>query len=103
MKKITKLLICSLLLSCFAFVSNAQTDSATVTFQIDMNSVTAAFTTPEVNGTFNNWCGNCWAMSDPDGDNIWDVSGKVLKNTAHEFKFSADGWGIQESLFSGSS
>ena len=105
MKKITKLLICNLLLSCFAFVSHAQTsvDSATVTFQVDMSNVTAAFTTPEVNGTFNNWCGNCWAMSDPDGDNIWDVSGKVLKNTTHEFKFSADVWSIQENLFSGSS
>jgi len=83
--------------------AQTSTDSATVTFQVDMNSVTSAFTTPEVNGSFNNWCGNCWAMSDSDGDNIWDVSGKVLKNTAHEFKFSADGWGIQESLFSGSS
>ena len=105
MKKFTKLLICSFLTLCFGMSASAQTstDSATVTFQVDMNSVTSAFTTPEVNGSFNNWCGNCWAMSDSDGDNIWDVSGKVLKNTAHEFKFSADGWGIQESLFSGSS
>ena len=105
MKKITKLLIFNLMLFSVVFVAKAQTpgDSATVTFQVDMNSVTTAFTTPEVNGSFNNWCGTCWAMSDADGDNVWDVSGKVLKNTAHEFKFSADGWGIQESLFSGSS
>ncbi|HIG33091.1 MAG TPA: hypothetical protein EYQ09_06640, partial [Flavobacteriales bacterium] len=103
MKKFTKLLVCSFLTLCFGISASAQQDSATVTFQVDMNNVTAAFTTPEVNGTFNNWCGNCWAMSDSDGDNIWDVSGKVLKNTAHEFKFAADNWTIQESLFSGSS
>ncbi|MBT7624062.1 MAG: hypothetical protein HN595_05985, partial [Flavobacteriaceae bacterium] len=85
------------------FVSKAQTpiDSATVTFQVDMSSVSLGFTTPEVNGTFNNWCGSCWAMSDSNGDDVWEVSGKVLKNTAHEFKFSADGFNIQESLFAG--
>ncbi len=90
MKKFTKLLVCSFLTLCFGMSVSAQTDSATVTFQVDMNGV-SGFTTLEVNGTFNNWCGNCWAMSDSDGDNIWDVSGKVLKNNAHEFKFSADG------------
>ena len=42
-----------------------------VTFQVDMNTVDpATFTTPEVNGTFNSWCGNCAAMTDADGDNI---------------------------------
>ena len=75
----------------FTAISQTVTDSATVTFQVDMSNVTG-FTTPEVNGTFNSWCGNCWAMSDLDGDNILDVSGKVLKNASHEFKFSADGW-----------
>ena len=101
MKKFTKLLVCSFLTMCFGMSVSAQTsaDSATVTFQVDMNSVTTAFTTPEVNGTFNNWCGNCWAMSDSDGDNVWDVSGKVLKDAAHEFVFLIDG--TIESLFPG--
>ena len=87
----------------FSFVSSAQTpaDSANVTFQVDMNGVSSSFTTPEVNGSFNNWCGNCWAMSDNDSDNVWQVTGKVLKNTAHEFKFAADNWTIQENLFAG--
>ena len=41
----------------FSFVSTAQTaaDSANVTFQVDMNGVSSSFTTPEVNGSFNNW------------------------------------------------
>jgi len=103
MKKITKLLIFNLMIFSVVFVAKAQTaaDSATVTFQVDMSSVSSGFTTPEVNGTFNNWCGACWSMSDSNGDNIWEVSAKVLKNTAHEFKFSADGFSIEESLFSG--
>ncbi|MDP5067759.1 MAG: hypothetical protein NWP50_02140, partial [Schleiferiaceae bacterium] len=45
-----------------------------VTFQVDMNQVTAGFTTPEVNGLWNNWCGNCNAMSDANGDGIWEVT-----------------------------
>ena len=69
-----------------------------VTFQVNMNKVTSAFTTPELNGTFNNWCGNCDAMSDADGDNIWDVSITLPVGDTVEFKYSADGWTIQETL-----
>ena len=32
-----------------------------VTFQVDMSSVPFTFSLPEVNGTFNGWCGDCWA------------------------------------------
>ena len=60
------------------------------------------FTTPEVNGTFNGWCGNCAAMSDLDGDNVWDVT-IDLANGSYEFKYSSDNWTIQESLYSGDS
>ncbi|MFM7726131.1 MAG: hypothetical protein ACKO7B_05490, partial [Flavobacteriales bacterium] len=44
-----------------------------VTFQVDM-SQQSGFTTPEVNGSFNNWCGNCFPMSDVNGDNIWEAT-----------------------------
>ena len=76
-------------------------DYALVTFQVDMSNVTSSFSIPEVNGTFNNWCGNCWAMSVANNDYIWVITGKVLKNTIFEFKFAADNWNIQENLFSG--
>lgn len=69
-----------------------------VTFQVNMNKVTSSFTTPELNGTFNNWCGNCDAMSDADGDNVWDVSITLPVGDTVEFKYSADGWTIQEML-----
>ena len=83
------------------FVAKAQTKyrPTLVTFRVDMSNVDASFSVPEVNGTFNNWCGNCWAMSDDNGDNIWEVSGNIAINQDHEYKFSADSWGIQESLF----
>ena len=59
-------------LAVVAVALSAQTTN--VTFQVDMNDYTGSFTTPEVNGTFNSWCGNCNAMSDPEGDDIWTVT-----------------------------
>ena len=67
-----------------------------VTFQVDMNGV-SGFTTPEVNGTFNNWCGSCWAMTDANGDNIWEFT-TLLGPGIYDFKYSADNWNIQETL-----
>ena len=71
-----------------------------VTFRVDMNNVTQAFTTPEVNGTFNNWCGGCAPMSDANGDGIWEITINLLEGN-YEYKFAADGWNIQESLTEG--
>ncbi|MEN9394853.1 MAG: hypothetical protein RL362_1074, partial [Bacteroidota bacterium] len=72
-----------------------------ITFQVDMNGQTG-FTTPEVNGTFNGWCGNCTAMTDVDGDNIWQITVNVPEGP-YEYKFSADNWTTQENLAAGSS
>ena len=72
-----------------------------VTFQLDMNNVTSSFTAPEVNGTFNGWCGNCWAMSDTDGDNVWDYTASIPAGS-YEYKYAADGWNIAENLTVGS-
>jgi hypothetical protein len=85
------------------FVSIAQTFAQTqnITFQVDMNGV-SGFTTPEVNGTFNGWCGNCAAMTDANGDNIWEIV-IALAPGFYEYKFSHDNWGGQETLVPGSS
>jgi 1,4-alpha-glucan branching enzyme len=72
-----------------------------VTFRVDMSQVTEAYTTPEVNGTFNNWCGGCAPMSDADGDDIWELV-IPLEAGNYEFKYAADNWGIQEELTPGS-
>lgn len=77
--------------------------NASVTFQVDMSQFTGGtFTTPEVNGTFNNWCGNCAAMTDANGDNIWEIT-ITLPIGSYEYKFSYDNWAGQESLTDGSS
>ena len=70
--------------------------SYNVTFQIDMSNETG-FSIPEVNGEFNNWCGNCWPMSDANGDNIWEFT-TLVDTSLQEYKFSADNWSIQEDL-----
>jgi hypothetical protein len=72
-----------------------------VTFQVDMHDVTAAFTTPEVNGTFNGWCGGCAPMTDANSDGIWEITIPLPADTI-EFKFAYDSWTGQESLTSGS-
>jgi hypothetical protein len=70
--------------------------TSNITFQVDMSQVTDPFTTPELNGTFNGWCGNCNAMSDADGDNVWDVTVALNVGDTIEYKYSADSWTIQE-------
>ena len=76
-------------------------DTHLVTFQVDMSQYSGSFTTPEVNGTFNSWCGNCNAMSDPDGDNIWEVTIPLYQDSI-EYKFAHDNWAGQEELTPGS-
>ena len=88
MKKTLTLMAMAILGSAFA-----QTN---VTFQVDMNNHTGSFTTPEVNGTFNNWCGNCAAMTDADGDNVWEVTIALTAGDTVEYKFSHDAWTGQE-------
>jgi hypothetical protein len=68
-----------------------------VTFRLDMSDADFAFTTPEVNGTFNNWCGGCAPMSDADGDNIWEIVIPISGESA-EYKFAYDNWAGQENL-----
>ena len=86
------------ILSIFSLSATAQVD---VTFQVDMNGVTG-FTTPEVNGIFNAWCGNCAPMSDGNGDGVWDLTISLAPGT-YEYKYSFDNWSGQETLVPGSS
>ncbi len=73
-----------------------------ILFQVDMNEVTSTFTTPEVNGTFNGWCGACAPMSDADGDGVWELV-IALEAGSYEYKFANDNWAGQETLAPGSS
>ena len=44
-----------------------------------------------LNGTFNNWCGTCSEMQDPDQDGIFELTVN-LPVGSHEFKFTTNGW-----------
>ena len=79
-----------------AFLS-AQSD---VTFRVDMNNYSGSFTTVEVGGTFNGWCGNCAIMEDPDNDGIYELTVPGVPDGDIEFKFHVDNWNSQE-LFTG--
>jgi 1,4-alpha-glucan branching enzyme len=84
---------------CWGSCTTCSAPTYNVTFKVDMTQTTG-FTTPEVNGTFNGWCGNCTPMTDANADGVWEVTVALLPGT-YEYKFSADGWGIQENLTAG--
>ena len=74
-----------------------------VTFKVDMTqSSVPAGSIPEVNGTFNNWCGNCNAMTDANSDGIWETTISLAAGM-YEYKFSYSAWTGQETLVPGSS
>jgi hypothetical protein len=77
---------------------SGQPTTANITFRVDMNNVSTAFTTPEINGTFNNWCGSCASMTDADNDDIWQITINMAIGDTIEYKFSHDNWAGQESL-----
>ncbi|MFM2201938.1 MAG: hypothetical protein RL040_1138, partial [Bacteroidota bacterium] len=67
-----------------------------------MSQQVGQFTTPEVNGPWNGWCGSCSPMADVNGDNIWEATIELPAGT-WLYKFSADSWNTQENLPVGSS
>lgn len=67
-----------------------------------MNGYTGpSFTTVNLNGNFNGWCGSCATMLDPDQDSIYELDLDLPLSTV-EYKFTLDGWAQQESLLPGS-
>lgn len=81
------------------YVANAvveQTCIYPVTFRLDLNGPhPESIDIPEVNSQVNSWCGSCWAMSDDDGDGVWEITAPMPEGV-HLWKFSADNWEVQE-------
>jgi hypothetical protein len=62
-----------------------------VTFKVDMSDYTGpAYAGVFLNGTFNNWCGNCTPMTD-EGNGIWSATLPLTVGGA-QYKFTLDGW-----------
>ena len=73
-----------------------------VTFQVDMEQAgLVAGDIVYVNGTLNDWCGDCNPLSDEDGDNVWTLTLPLSPATV-EYKFTINGWSAQEELAVGS-
>jgi hypothetical protein len=89
----------ALLMFCLPLLTWAQT-SKDVTFIVDMRDYSGSYTTVNLNGNFNSWCGTCNPMTDPEGDSIWTVTLPLTADSI-EYKFTLDGWTGQESLTSG--
>ena len=82
------------------FIVGLMWSQVNVTFRVDMNGVTG-FTTPEVNGTFNGWCGaSCNPLTDANSDGVWETTIQ-LNAGSYEYKFAYDNWSGQESLTGG--
>jgi hypothetical protein len=83
------------------FGTEVVSTSHNVTFKVDMNEYSEPFTTIQLNGTFNGWCGACNPMSDDNGDGVWELTIE-LEEGPIEFKYTYDAWAGQEELAPGS-
>ena len=82
------------------FIVGLMWSQVNVTFRVDMTGV-SGFTTPEVNGTFNGWCGSsCNPLTDANSDGVWEGTASIAAGT-YEFKYATDNWIGQESLTAG--
>jgi hypothetical protein len=75
--------------------------TANVTFQVDMNDYNLSYGTVNLNGSFNGWCGGCAAMTDDDGDGVYQLTVELNQEETFEYKFTLDGWNAQESFVDG--
>ncbi len=75
-------------------------EPANVTFSVDMNAYTDPFTTVFIAGQFNGWSGDANALSDADGDGVWEGNLMLAPGT-YEYKFELDNWTVSEEFMDG--
>ncbi len=75
--------------------STEEVEDAEVTFSLDMNNYTEAFTTPYVSGSFNDWSGEANPMTDDDADGVWTTT-IAIANGSYEYKYTLDNWNAEE-------
>lgn len=75
-----------------------------VTFRVDMSRYNlSANDTVTLNGTFNNWCGDCTPMTKVGSSNIWMATVLLDIDSSYDFKYAIGNWKAQEILAEGSS
>ncbi|MFM7299539.1 MAG: T9SS type A sorting domain-containing protein [Crocinitomicaceae bacterium] len=73
-----------------------------ITFKVDMADYTGTIATGVfLNGSFNNWCGNCTPMTNSSGS-IWEVTVPLTAGPI-QYKFTIDGWNDFENFVGGES
>jgi len=67
-------------------------------FTVNMACTDVTFTNVYVTGPWADWCGDCFPLSDLDGDNVWEVSIAFEPSQTIEYKYVIDNWAHQENL-----
>ena len=81
----------------FSSVGFAQIE---VTFRVDMQYQTVSSNGVHVAGSMQGWNPSSTALSDNDGDNIWEVTLTINENSSYEYKFiNGNSWGSDESVW----
>ena len=87
--------------SCEACPGGTGSDSQ-VTFNVDMSQYGGSLGTVYLNGTFNNWCGDCNPMFDV-GGGLWKLTIPLAVGSEIEYKYTIDGWTVAEGFSGGES
>jgi 1,4-alpha-glucan branching enzyme len=81
--------------SCADCDGTVEPGAGDITFSVNMNDYTGAFTTVYISGNFNGWSGDANPLEDTDGDGIWSTTLALGAGPA-DYKFQLDAWTDQE-------
>ena len=87
---------------CYNSCDACPTDSAperSITFRVNMSEETTNPIGVFIAGTFQGWSAGSTAMTDDDGDDIWEYTAMIAEGEAVEYKFiNGPNWGLDESV-----
>ena len=87
---------------CYNSCDACPTDSAperAITFRVNMSEETTNPIGVFIAGNFQGWSAGSTAMTDDDGDDIWEYTAMIAEGEAVEYKFiNGPNWGLDESI-----
>ena len=87
---------------CYNSCDACPTESAperAITFRVNMGEETTNPIGVFIAGTFQGWSAGSTAMTDDDGDDIWEYTAMIAEGEAVEYKFiNGPNWGLDESV-----